>query len=485
MYDYIIIGAGYAGMAIAALLARAGLRILLLEQHNLPGGCASYFRRKEFLFDVGATTFSGVLPEQPIGHLLSQLEIQPALQKIDPGMVILLDEHTITRYANPDHWLAQAKAVFGKNGQEEFWQKIYQLEPIAWQLNHQNHRLPPKSLADWLSGLKWSNRSAVSILPYLFTSVEKILRSLNFTHPSLFTRFLEEQLRITTQSGIETAPFLTAAMGLAYPSQTYYPIGGMYKIGDIILQRCVEAGGQILYKQQVVGIENTQESYLVRTKSGESFASRGIISNLTIQSMAEITKGKMQNYFRKLSRPYPPEFGAFTIYFGIDMRGISLSSLYYQVHMANIPHCNAQAIFISFSAENDRDRAPVGYRAVTISTHTACREWLALSKEQYREKKQQVVDSIIHVFRQKFGLSSTKKLLFLQSGTPASFLHYTGRKDGFSGGIPHTIHKNLLRMPGTATPFANFYLVGDTIFPGQGVAAVIQSALNTYWRICR
>ena len=53
MYDYIVIGAGYGGLVSAALLQKNGFKVLLIEAHKYIGGCASYYKRKNFLFDVG------------------------------------------------------------------------------------------------------------------------------------------------------------------------------------------------------------------------------------------------------------------------------------------------------------------------------------------------------------------------------------------------------------------------------------------------
>ncbi len=49
-YDVIVVGAGNAGLVAAATTAKNGLKTLLLEKHNLPGGCATSFRRGRFEF---------------------------------------------------------------------------------------------------------------------------------------------------------------------------------------------------------------------------------------------------------------------------------------------------------------------------------------------------------------------------------------------------------------------------------------------------
>ncbi|MUN36827.1 phytoene desaturase family protein [Actinomadura litoris] len=59
-YDAIVIGAGNAGLTAAATLQRAGARTLLVERHNVPGGCATSFRRGRFEFEVALHQLSGV-----------------------------------------------------------------------------------------------------------------------------------------------------------------------------------------------------------------------------------------------------------------------------------------------------------------------------------------------------------------------------------------------------------------------------------------
>ena len=52
MYDVVVIGSGNSGICSAAALAQKGLKVLVLESHNLPGGCATGFVRGRFEFDA-------------------------------------------------------------------------------------------------------------------------------------------------------------------------------------------------------------------------------------------------------------------------------------------------------------------------------------------------------------------------------------------------------------------------------------------------
>ena len=52
-WDAVVIGSGIGGLAAAALLAKAGRRVLVLERHYVAGGFTHVFKRPGFEWDVG------------------------------------------------------------------------------------------------------------------------------------------------------------------------------------------------------------------------------------------------------------------------------------------------------------------------------------------------------------------------------------------------------------------------------------------------
>src|SRR6187401_734845 len=84
-YDAMIVGAGIGGLTCAALLARAGLRVLVAEQHYMVGGYCSTFRRRGYTFDA-ATHFYPLLgnPETVTGRALQDLGVSTGWVKMDP-----------------------------------------------------------------------------------------------------------------------------------------------------------------------------------------------------------------------------------------------------------------------------------------------------------------------------------------------------------------------------------------------------------------
>ena len=72
-WDYILIGSGMGGMTAAAMLAKMGKRVLVLEQHYVPGGFTHTFKRKSWRWDVGVHAVGEVTDKSMTGRLLTKL----------------------------------------------------------------------------------------------------------------------------------------------------------------------------------------------------------------------------------------------------------------------------------------------------------------------------------------------------------------------------------------------------------------------------
>jgi len=73
-YDVIVIGAGNGGLVSAATTAKSGLKTLVLEQHNLPGGSASSFVRGRFEFDPSLHEIAGIGSKEKPGNIRKMLD---------------------------------------------------------------------------------------------------------------------------------------------------------------------------------------------------------------------------------------------------------------------------------------------------------------------------------------------------------------------------------------------------------------------------
>lgn len=87
----VVIGAGIGGLAIAALLAKKGLRVSVFEKLPEPGGRAREFSAAGYRFDMGPSWY--MMPDvfEEFFHLLDEdISEHLTLQKLSPSYRIFL-----------------------------------------------------------------------------------------------------------------------------------------------------------------------------------------------------------------------------------------------------------------------------------------------------------------------------------------------------------------------------------------------------------
>ena len=482
IFDYIVIGAGASGLAFSALMEKKGYSVLLLEAHSLPGGCASYFERNGYTFDAGATTLSGLLPNRPMEKLLRKLDLKNDLQikKIDPGIISIIGDKQIKRYANKEKWLLELKSHFPEMNHEKFWNVIFSIDQKGWVISSIFNKVPLRNTNALFSFLKPQLFLALSLLPSLFLSVQrqlnKILRNNQSKNVQNLQSLIDELLFITAQNNASDTPLLMGAMGLSYPEDTAYAFGGMKTVMNALAKKC----SNLNYRQKVNKIrlpyEIKNQPYFEVETQNKIWRSHKVVSTLPFSNHESLFCDP--TFFKQKTHALlsPEEsWSAFMLYFTIPSS--YRESLYYQIHCPTIPECETKSFFVSLSHHEDIERSHHQRQTVTISTHTKISPWENLPKDIYEKKKNEVANFILEHFKKHFQLNGDD-IQHLLTGTSKTFKRYTHRHHGLVGGIPHSLRRNLINVITSSSPHKDLYMIGDTQFPGQGIAAVVLGAMN-------
>ncbi len=79
-FNTIIIGSGVSGMAAGIIQAREGEKVVVLEQHTIPGGLTQTYKRRGLTFPTGVHRLGSLAPNQPLWYYFNYLGL---LDKLD------------------------------------------------------------------------------------------------------------------------------------------------------------------------------------------------------------------------------------------------------------------------------------------------------------------------------------------------------------------------------------------------------------------
>ncbi|MEM1414997.1 MAG: NAD(P)/FAD-dependent oxidoreductase [Myxococcota bacterium] len=148
-YDAIVIGSGMGGLAASSLLAQHGVKVLLLEQNDLLGGCTQAYERKGYRWNVGVhyigsvggptTTrklFDAVCPGiewAPLPAVYNRMAIGERVYRVPAGREpyrAMLREHFPKEREAIDAYLSAVSAVT-RSSVGYFGQKAYPEDAVA------------------------------------------------------------------------------------------------------------------------------------------------------------------------------------------------------------------------------------------------------------------------------------------------------------------------------------------------------------------
>ena len=153
MYDCVVIGSGFGGLATAFRLAEEKKKVLLCESLKYPGGCASTFEKKGLHFEAGATLFSGFGKEQLFTKWKSKYKLPVDFVPLSPTVLFRCGDSNISVYPDREKTIAQFCALPGapKASIRKFFAYQKKIADVLWPVFDDPRRLPPFSL----TGLWW------------------------------------------------------------------------------------------------------------------------------------------------------------------------------------------------------------------------------------------------------------------------------------------------------------------------------------------
>ena len=477
-YDAVVIGAGVGGLIAANLLAKTGLKVLLVEQHYMVGGYCSTFQRHGYTFDA-ASHFYPLLgdPHTMTGELLVELGIETEWVKMDPvDQFHLPDGSSFSVPADFDTYLNQLRTEFPE--EEDALDEFFALA----------HKL-------YLYGVLYYFRGTHTyrLDPYLEMTLRDALQQ--FFKSERLKLMLTADTAHWGSSPDRTSFIFDSMLRLSYFRGNYYPRGGSQRFADELAQRFQESGGDILLKSMVRRI-NVQQG--AATGVVVEIGPRRQRKEVTVHAGAVLSNADMRLTIEKMvgADAFAPQYVSW-------IRGLRATYSCFLSHIGvrDIPTPVLEKVHGYYWSGWDSDRvacgdfdlkvfvptlyepamAPPGKHVVVIQKITdvdydGISDWQSHKKsvEDFVLKR---MEGLIPGFRDKIDvcLSATAE-------TSNRFtLNYHGAMLGWEMS-PQQLGKN---RPDIKSPIENLYFVGQWTRPGGGITPVIVSAMRATGLVMR
>lgn len=261
----IVIGAGFAGLSAAALMAKAGHKVTLLEKNNQPGGRARVWEQDGFRFDMGPSWYW--MPdvfENYFALFGKKTNDFYDLKRLDPGYRIYWGKDDML---DVPAGMDQLEILFEsiEPGGTKALRAFLAQAARKYKIGMGEYVFKPShSITEYLD----FNLLKKSFSLQLLTSMSRHVRQY-FNNPKLI-RLLEFPVLFLGATPQNT-PALYSMMNYAdLVLGTWYPMGGMNEIVKAMVKTAENQGVQIHLDTEVnnIGIENGVVK-MVRTNKGD------------------------------------------------------------------------------------------------------------------------------------------------------------------------------------------------------------------------
>ena len=499
-WDAVIIGAGLGGLSCAAGFARQGVKPLVLEQHSIPGGYATTFKRPGgFVFDVSLHSTSAG-ERNGVANLIEGF---PEITDIEfvPHKVlyraIFPDRDIRVPHRDVDGYIKILIETFPeeKAGIEALFQTM---RGLISDLNRYRSAGGQVNMADFPKEF-----------PYLVKCFS-----------STWGTVLDSHIKDPKLKGVVSAlwgyfglpPSKLASLYYILPvigyleGGGYYPIGRSQKISDALRRFIEERGGKVLLKMRVESIlVKEHAAYGVRTADGAEHLGRVVVSNAnaydTVHKMMDEAEF-LKTYLARMDT-FSVSLSSFQVFLGLKKdlvkeAGIKDTEIFYETgydaeegyRQALNAEVEKGGFGLTLYDNLYKGYSPEGKNTLSIITLQGYDPWkkfeadyFAGKKDAYRSEKERMADVLIKKVEETLLPGLRNAIEVREVATPLTNVRYTGNYRGAIYGWDQTVDNCEPRRLPHKTPVKSLYLAGAWTRPGGGYGAVIPSGLQCFAEI--
>lgn len=489
-FDCIIIGSGMGGLTAGATLAKQGKKVLVLEQHYIPGGCATSFKRGDFLMEVGLHEMDGLDDRDHKHKIFKYLGVDKNITfRKAPEFFRLIGDNI--DFIHPDGYKETKRALIARYPKDRIGISIFLR--FMRNIHKEIPRFPKR---------RWVQTLLFPIKPLFMPNIVlATLLNLGLVLDILIRNKELKLLLLTNLPYYHDNPYTMSMIYFAVAQASYISGGGHFIKGGSqqlsnYLVKCIEEqGGQLLLGKKVTEIitknrtaQGVVFSDAYNPQYGEStLYANTIIANLAIPLVCDILPDNARKGLaRRISR-LKPSVSLFSIYIGFKKEIKDLGNKCYNTFINNEnvkkqsdlfkgyhdDWKNRGFVFVDYS-QIDSGLAPKGKSFGSICTTDYWEDWEGLDEIAYREKKEEVAQ-ILFDRLEKIIPGIKEEIEYYEVGTSRTINSYTLNPKGAPYGFAQTTLQSGLFRIGTKSHINNLYFASAWGYPGGGFTGAILS----------
>lgn len=466
----IVIGGGFSGLSAATHLAAEGHDVTLLEKNHTPGGRARKFEAKGFVFDMGPSWYW--MPdvfEDYFSRFGKSIADYYDLKRLNPSYVIHFKDGDSMEIPSKVEEIYDLFEQYEKGSSKKL-KKFLKEAQYKYEVGMRDFVERPGN-----SILEFADIRVVKSLFRLqmFQSISSSVRKL-FKNPKL-VELLEFPVLFLGATP-ENTPALYSLMNYAdLVLGTWYPMGGMHKIIEGMVELAREKGVKIICDAEVKGFRMEGNSISGIISSKGDFDTEIVVGAGDYQHIEQVLLPKQ---FRQYSAEYWESRvmapSSLLFYVGIDSKipGLVHHNLFFDadfsVHAAEIyenPKWPSDPLFyVCAPSVTDETVAPEGKENLFILIP------LAPGLEDSHELREEYYEKVMERLEKKVGQSIRGKEVFKQSYAMDNFKSDYYAFKGNAYGLANTLLQTAFLKPKMKSKkVKNLFYTGQLTTPGPGV----------------
>jgi phytoene dehydrogenase-like protein len=484
----IIIGGGLAGLTAGATLSKFGKKVLLLEQHHKPGGCATTFKRGDFIMEVGLHEMSGLAENGTIKEIFEMLEVDQHVQfqQVPEFYAVLSDEED---FVFPNGFEAATKALIDRYPEEE--KGIKKFMKLIAGIRKEGVNLPRTPL---------KRKLIYPLMPLLYPN---LLEATRHTVGSWLGKYISnENAKLDLVAHIAywgDDPYTLSMFYFGMPFSGFVEPGGHF----------IKGGSQQLSNHLATYIEQQGGSVLLGKKAEKIVTENGRVTGVTFRDSfnpkLEAVTISCDNVVANCAIPLVPAMldephstsltqqissktiscSLLSLYLGfktdVEKFGVKHYSNFIQgndvktlkdVHPNQLGDWSKRSFIFVDYGKIDTQLAPSPKSVGSICAVDYLKNWEGLSKEDYKAKKEEVAQVLLQRLEKQFP-GIRESIEYYEVATPKTIQRYTLNPKGTAYGFMQSKDQTGTKRFRNNFLISNLYFASAWAFPGGGFEGTI------------